>query len=1174
MLKSDRYYQQVYDFLKTFTIKSDWLVEYYRRVYNQMYGFEPDHDPGLLNPYYRRTAGIYTENDHIIAASNDLNNQTYITLEYFQRNPANHTMFKLPNQQFTTTEQRFWSVRDLLKSIVYPVTVTEEDKEEVRNQLEGTTYRSRVITYAENPPHDTSSSPSLQSRISAAGGRIADITYRDIPIESFQDHPQIPAGWAPVDTVSYEKLIERIARVKKVAEAPDMSLLAFDETLLEEWERNDIVHAVYEFLHYFKTRWMVHEFTGEDLYGPALWATLWYNLIQVIHTKRIQNVRTPRVHSYHIWEYLRSMGLGSYEYWLTREQALYLYNNLRYLIENRGKTRTFKQISDNLLEPNGVEALTRLMLTDTSDAVEDCRKDPQFVAVSIGGDVKPRQYFRPEYNTLSDILERENISDLEPLDHQPSIRDEQEEILTHTPWTKHYTKLVEFDRIPRYAGFEELYIEFYLSTLLHEWYAGRLDTIVKELIIPYYPTEDIIQADITDLIYLMIFIGIQMKDDSINLFNQPLPTEFQCMKALRTPLLAEPAKFDIHFKREPVLYTCDGDQAVDNDFLVLVSINGIQEGFLVDDGISGISPDTYVTSVDTDSNTIYLNNKLTEAIPSGTEVTVYSGDKYARAYPSNEDNESVYSKVEESMYLEPVNGINEDVYVVDLSFGEYNGNSFAEFYFSIDPGVEAWTVVEEVQIGEIYPDYPEIGTPVVADGYEHSYYLRIPDGTDLTGDVPGKDIVPGMKVEGPGVRSNTLLWQIHRTETGEDDLLILTSPLIQDVTGGVYKFANFPEISSEQIPEEYTWFYYPEPKDRTVTEPSADPPDGQDYLIIDDVTDLQVNDRIDDSVTGIAEDTKIIAIDPHQNKITLSNPLEAFIDQDTVIAMPHGLRRIDIDLDRYVNYEETYGSDIYPFLPRNYEMADTAQYKFYRSIEELTDEIERRFENLVVHIVNARGQGNSLYYKAFADFIDNLMVSYTIYNPPREGVRTFGDWLDTRPGIKELVNAHNNAGEDDERITWYNFGDQIVKRIVPIRRSQWVGQGALSTPEYNKMVELVTKLTSYNIAFLDQKEEINAYWRETAYMGYYPANSTMYMTSHLPVVLWSTNDRPWLEQEFSTESHLALKGIPDLFTSRIEFYDGTDSDPEVHEFSREYLFEKDVADSQSNVSDDPDNYLE
>lgn len=1177
MIRNELYYKEVLNFLRTLTIKSDWLAEYYRKQYNMENGLELDNDPGLKNPYFLHLAGIYTDPTQFITANNNFNEPVYLTVEYFQNNPSSHTMFKLPNQQYDTTERRYSEERDLLKAIVYPIEVTQQDIDEVyANLIMGNdVYKHKLIDYVNEPGRQSGASGDINSSIDATKNHISDIHYQEIPITFFDD-PDILSGNPP------EVLIKRIARVKKIAEAENYTLLSYDADLLEEWERNSIIQKIKEFLNYFRTRWSVKEFTNEDLYGPAEWSILWYYLFQYIHTVRVENVRTSKVHSYHIWEYLRSNGLESYEYYLNREQSLFLYNNLRYLIQNQGKNHVLKKISDNLMEPYNVEALTRLLLTDTSHSIEECKKEPQFVAVSIGGDVTPRQYFRPKYQNLNDILYREDISDLEPLDQQPSIENQQEEILTHTPYTKHDTPLIEFDRIPRYTGFEELYIEFYLSTFLHEWHAGRLNDIVSEIQLPYYPVSYPILADMSDLVYLMLFIGMKMKDRSQSLYDVPLPSSFNCINALRTPL-------DVtNHPYSPYLFNME---------------------FYEDSGV--------------------IKAKVT---------TVY---------------DSEYTAIKTDMKVEDKFDIEEDVYVDSISYGE----DYAVLTFNKTPGPVDGTIIEQVQIGNIHPEYPEFGIPIRASGEKYKQYLRIPDGTDLIGDVEGKDIVHGMAVEGKGIRNDTILLQIKRTEVGEDDYLILSSTLDEDIDNEIITFKNFPEIKSEQIPEEYTWFYYPRP-----IEKECKGTNGDNHLILNEAgyeSDrtsgtkyINVKDKIDSSVDGISEGTIITDIDDTTNTLTLNKNLTQDISEWTVIEIPKGLRKIKVELDEYLNFDTTNSeSDIYPFLPKSYGVSSTSGGYKYSSIEQFTDEIDRRFEQLVNLIVNARGQANMLRYEAYFSFLRSITLSYTIHNQPNPALSendnypTFGDWLKLRPGIKELATAHDNADFDDEDINWYNFGDQIVKRILPIRQSHWVGSSALIAPEYRKMMELTKKLTSYNISFLKQKEEKNAYWRQTAYLGLWPANQQL-LTK--PVYKLTLQER-FKNTLMECKTHINLCGKPSMFTSTIETFktiiptmytiygthsagsfelalnhvnnihigdkvsddhvfieqgtevasvdestqtitlnkailfdvdDDTEVEIEIYDeynkytYQRDYIFERDVTDSQSLTNDDVDHYLE
>jgi hypothetical protein len=99
----------------------------------------------------------------------------------------------------------------------------------------------------------------------------------------------------------------------------------------------------------FRVRWDVREFSYEEYYPITQWAALWATLPVVIIGQRVANLKTSSTHSSHIWEYLTSNGLGDYRSVLTRDQELFLYKNIQYIIKNRGKDGTLSILADHLL---------------------------------------------------------------------------------------------------------------------------------------------------------------------------------------------------------------------------------------------------------------------------------------------------------------------------------------------------------------------------------------------------------------------------------------------------------------------------------------------------------------------------------------------------------------------------------------------------------------------------------------------------------------------------------------------------------------------------------------------------------------------------------------------------------------------------------------------------------
>jgi hypothetical protein len=557
MIQADLYFDEILQFLRTLTIKNAWFAFQYLDNYARSLRLTTSQVSPFANPYYQGLCGFYTNGEDPIV----LPNGATLTSEYAEDHQYVINRLQLPNKAYDNLCREYPEQVDLIKSILYPIVVTDDEMSFVENNL----IVGDTVMFTD---------PNLIN--------IANSTWSE---DDMLERATIPVALTSLGDdasgLTSTQLLKRATKMYKVITADDMSVVTYDELLLEKWERDSVINAINEFLAHVKRRWYVKEFNHEDLYTAAMWSTIWYQLVLVVHTQRILNIRTPSVHSYHIWEYLRGHGFGNFSRVLDRDQQMYLYRNLRYLFANKGKSLVLKELSDHLLEPNGVEVFGKLMLMDTSDSLENCMKEPYFISTSVGGDETPTQRLQAKDNTLSEMLNWENLSGLEPLDELPWIEGEQGSILRNTPETVYRTKLIEFDRTPRYAGYEELFMEFYMGSFLHEWNAGRLENMRIEFSPSYYDQTLVLKA--TDVVYLLCYAALKLTGQ----VPGDLPTSFNVNYALRTAINTDAYE-----------YTCD----VTKNSRVLVpddtDFSSIFPGMTVSG--TGIPDNCIVTSLEND----------------------------------------------------------------------------------------------------------------------------------------------------------------------------------------------------------------------------------------------------------------------------------------------------------------------------------------------------------------------------------------------------------------------------------------------------------------------------------------------------------------------------------------------------------------------------------------------
>lgn len=158
----------------------------------------------------------------------------------------------------------------------------------------------------------------------------------------------------------------RHQRMETFETADNYTVFGYDEDMFQENERTSIYTAINTTLEMIRVRWDVKEFNYEDMFPIVHQGILWHLLYLVIFGQRILNIRTSKVHEFHIWSYLNSKGVGDYRDVLTLNQALFLYRNINYLLKNKGTQKNFSILIGALLRPMNVSLYSKSIIQNVT----------------------------------------------------------------------------------------------------------------------------------------------------------------------------------------------------------------------------------------------------------------------------------------------------------------------------------------------------------------------------------------------------------------------------------------------------------------------------------------------------------------------------------------------------------------------------------------------------------------------------------------------------------------------------------------------------------------------------------------------------------------------------------------------------------------------------------------
>lgn len=288
-------------------------------------------------------------------------------------------------------------------------------------------------------------------------------TYRIPNTEYFTLEEKYPQNKGLIRAIAYPISVS----MQEAIAAPNLTLLGYDETLLESQERESIINCLKNFLDELRTRWWLDEFVYEDLYPITFWCLLWQYLPNLLLTQRFKNIRTPYVHSFHIWEYLKSKGFGDYRDVLTLNQSMWLYRNVNYIHKNRGKNSNLRILAENLLPEVAVSLLYKDMYQDTTYMLDNVRSTPEFLSINLNsGEVVKSE----SMEALNTELYKLGLEDRQDADYVAEVTAK----LGTQPHNILPTKFLEFKREPLDTRNEKFMINFFLDTLMYRAHENKL----------------------------------------------------------------------------------------------------------------------------------------------------------------------------------------------------------------------------------------------------------------------------------------------------------------------------------------------------------------------------------------------------------------------------------------------------------------------------------------------------------------------------------------------------------------------------------------------------------------------------------------------------------------------------------------------------------------------------
>lgn len=282
----------------------------------------------------------------------------------------------------------------------------------------------------------------------------------------------------PLQKDLIKSIVYPVASVQAAIQAENLTMIQYDANILHMNERESMIVAINEFLDMYEYRWYYPDYEYEEMAPLAFWGIIWNLLPQVMITQRVINLRTSAVHPVHIWEYLLSNGLSDYRDILTNRQALFLYRNMAYLRQNKGKMSNLKILAEGLLKEIYVSLVGKTILQQTDTGYDDCVTIPEVISEDVVSYAKLDEIELSSYENMTQIINRMYADGLERTCTAEYIEDQTERFgLTESNILP--TKLLELKKSAINTSYEDLLCEFVFDSFMYRFASGKLNYTIS-----------------------------------------------------------------------------------------------------------------------------------------------------------------------------------------------------------------------------------------------------------------------------------------------------------------------------------------------------------------------------------------------------------------------------------------------------------------------------------------------------------------------------------------------------------------------------------------------------------------------------------------------------------------------------------------------------------------------
>ena len=224
--------------------------------------------------------------------------------------------------------------------------------------------------------------------------------------------------------------------------AENYKILGYNKSLVL-WNEGYLIPKVQQFINGYVPQVFAHEYIYTDnLMLPIGVMQLYAAIMMEIGAQRHENIGSRAAHDFYIWARIDSYGeFSKYKASLSKEQTMWLYNNIAWLKMNPGAQYTFNLMLDNLLTSAKIPLAKYDLVENTKTQLDDLTPTPLYRKFNLN--LQKSYGLEPSYIDTEAMIDKEQGMAKENYNQSAIWYDSALRKGTHSVYSELPTKVLE-----------------------------------------------------------------------------------------------------------------------------------------------------------------------------------------------------------------------------------------------------------------------------------------------------------------------------------------------------------------------------------------------------------------------------------------------------------------------------------------------------------------------------------------------------------------------------------------------------------------------------------------------------------------------------------------------------------------------------------------------------------